>query len=238
MTEPECDALTVEKAPTSDMACSDPALPVCCVLTKEYNDNDGFAANLILTLSNLIGISLPVAANIPAGQQPVAEVAGEPPVKPQESVSTLIQRQSRVSRTDRTKRNLATLRRLRSKTKVLAKGCDTPTCSDGTAPAEGKGIPASSNGCGPEGAADWVIKALDHPVLKPCCDTHDICYGTIGSDRPDCDGRFFHCMTYECKGLPWYYRYGCYEASAIYWAAVRAGGCSAWQDAQVKSGCP
>jgi len=230
MTEAECNAVTVQKAGSSDAACSDAAKPVCCLVTVGYYENTGFSANLILALN---GNGAP-PGDAASGDN-TALAAATPTTPPAGSGDALLQSRSRLSRAERTKKNLKTLRSGRQK----VKGCDAPTCADGTPPTTGAGEPPSSNGCGPEGAPDWVMKALDDPVLKPCCDDHDICYGTIGTPHPTCDGNFFTCMTGRCKsaGLNWFLRFGCYEVATIYFSAVRAGGCDAWQAAQKKSGC-
>jgi len=228
MTDEECKALPIDKAPSSDAACADAAKPVCCLLTNGYYENDGYTANLLIAFN---------AAPAPAagGDNTAVAASGTPP--PASGESTLLQSRSRLSRAERTKKNLKTLRSLRQTQTV--KGCDAPKCADNSDPVAGAGAPPSANGCGPEGASDWVLKALAHPVLNPCCNDHDICYGTIGTPHPTCDATFFSCMTTRCQttGLNWFLRFGCYEVSTVYWAAVRAGGCSAWQEAQKKSGC-
>jgi len=229
LTEAECTAVTVEKAPSSDAACADPVKSVCCLLTVGFDANEGFSANLILAL-NGNGAGAPTTAVADAATP--APVAATPGAEP---TATLLQSRSRLNRIDRTKRNLKTLRSIRQK----VKGCETPKCADGSDPVTGAGTPPSSNGCGPVGAADWVMKALDDPVLKPCCDDHDICYGTIGTPHENCDATFFSCMTARCKsaGLNWFLRFGCYEAATIYWGFVRALGCGPWQEAQKSAGC-
>jgi hypothetical protein len=60
-----------------------------------------------------------------------------------------------------------------------------------------KGFKPSSNGCGTK----------EHPVanrfgkanFKPACDAHDICYGTCGKPKSECDERFCNAVHAACR---------------------------------------
>ena len=39
------------------------------------------------------------------------------------------------------------------------------------------------------------------PGMTSCCDKHDICYDTCGTNRDDCDKNFKKCLKDMCRDL-------------------------------------
>ena len=79
---------------------------------------------------------------------------------------------------------------------VATSTCDEGfTCSNGATPTEDPNYTADSNGCGPSA----------FPIAGPsfgfesCCEEHDICYGSCGTSRTQCDNDFYSCMYCICQ---------------------------------------
>lgn len=45
------------------------------------------------------------------------------------------------------------------------------------------------------------IKSDLLPEMTKCCDKHDICYDTCGSDKEECDEEFKTCLNKMCQEL-------------------------------------
>jgi hypothetical protein len=58
------------------------------------------------------------------------------------------------------------------------------------------------NGCGSEALVKFVPtfvkKSTLSQIFTPCCDIHDICYGTLGATQKRCDDAFKQCNTRAC----------------------------------------
>lgn len=102
----------------------------------------------------------------------------------------------------------------------------------------------TTNGCGPEGGISvpnnyylvgWF--RIDRFPFVNACNTHDICYGTLGSSRAACDSRFYSDLLTICRanastavnrgicnGLAW-----------TYYQAVATFGQSAFNAAQARA---
>ncbi len=71
-------------------------------------------------------------------------------------------------------------------------------------------------------------------IFTPACDTHDVCYGTCGANKSDCDERFLEDMANHCAAITagiLDYAACLIEASSFHRAVVAAGG-SFFQAAQ------
>jgi len=109
---------------------------------------------------------------------------------------------------------------------------------------------APSNGCGSQ---DWKGKLVPNMPLrfvnfKPACNVHDVCYGTCGKGKADCDKDFLGDLLGACME-----KYGwnsiqpippdlaakqllCSSLAQTYYNAVAAAGDAAYADGQ-KQGC-
>jgi hypothetical protein len=100
------------------------------------------------------------------------------------------------------------------------------------------GYTPSFNGCGPEGNV-LVHFVPNHPLgladFTPCCNDHDVCYGTCVNDKANCDATFLACMTERCnKFLPQHMNLykSCLSVANTYFAFVSRAGGSAYNAAQ------
>jgi secretory phospholipase A2 len=61
----------------------------------------------------------------------------------------------------------------------------------------------AANGCGPEYFnIDPLYNGTALQGLIPCCNKHDICYETCGSNKSNCDIDFYFCMATACLRIP------------------------------------
>jgi RHS repeat-associated protein len=68
-----------------------------------------------------------------------------------------------------------------------------------------------------------------------CCQQHDNCYGTCGSNKGQCDNDFEKCMVSSCENVPNVNRVHCRRLARIYSGAVKRYGGSAYGKAQEKN---
>ena len=83
------------------------------------------------------------------------------------------------------------------------------------------------NGCGPDGAPQWFISALNAVSRNSsACNQHDIDYMTLGMSKANADSKLFTAL-----GLS---RFDMVQTNiaGVFWAAVSAGGDSAYNNAQ------
>lgn len=66
----------------------------------------------------------------------------------------------------------------------------------------------------------------------PCCASHDICYGTCGSEKRSCDAAFGACLLAKCDRAPPIVREICTAFALTFYAAVVELGDGAFCDAQ------
>jgi hypothetical protein len=99
----------------------------------------------------------------------------------------------------------------------------------------------TTNGCGPEGGALSAVipNSWGKADFKPSCDTHDVCYGTCGNSKEDCDLALGLGAADSCKQA--YGGGGAINATLLaacttiaydYGAAVLLGGQDAFDQAQ------
>ncbi len=99
------------------------------------------------------------------------------------------------------------------------------------------GYVAIPNGCGPEGGAitPYVPNRFGLADFRPCCNTHDICYGTCNDVKSLCDNGFGACLANSCLSA---YSFSatllgsCLAVAGTYYAAVSLGGGGAFEAAQ------
>jgi len=84
--------------------------------------------------------------------------------------------------------------------------------------------PLKPNGCGAS-PGDWVPE-----IFPKACAGHDICYGTLGSVKSQCDKQFLGDMMKECAFRP-----GCEIQAWIYYAAVDRRGQLPFNQAQYEA---
>ena len=104
------------------------------------------------------------------------------------------------------------------------------TCPEGQSPVPKEGHIPVSNGCGTGG-----MKLPDTIVdFTPCCNLHDVCYHTCGSDRHTCDIDFSQCMDDACHaaGLPRDSLATCHSQSKMFGLGVSLGGCPPFLESQ------
>jgi hypothetical protein len=79
-----------------------------------------------------------------------------------------------------------------------------------------------ANGCG---GNDLLGALVPNLWFKDCCDAHDICYckGGTETDRSNCDGAFFSCMSGKCESMGLLKNW-CMGMASIYYRAVRKFG--------------
>ncbi|KAL9646879.1 hypothetical protein ABK040_013739 [Willaertia magna] len=80
------------------------------------------------------------------------------------------------------------------------KKCYANTCRIGFARHARIGFRPKTNGCGPA-SLGIVSKAIGKlsGSFTPCCNAHDVCYGTCNKDKEQCDFEFRECMFKVCK---------------------------------------
>jgi RHS repeat-associated protein len=93
--------------------------------------------------------------------------------------------------------------------------------------------PGGPNGCGAAGGAQFPgnFGLWD---FTPACNGHDICYGTCGSSKEDCDSQFLDDMLSICSSYILLPNLGspCLGLATIYYSAVMAAGQDAYDSAQ------
>jgi RHS repeat-associated protein len=107
----------------------------------------------------------------------------------------------------------------------LACNCGNPKCHP----------PPKPNGCSFSPNKPPVTPKAD---FKPCCDQHDICYQTCGSDKKKCDRDFYRCMNAACDAAypaDTARRALCKSQASIYYAAVDKEGDSPFKKDQDKA---
>jgi len=89
------------------------------------------------------------------------------------------------------------------------------------------GFVPSKNGCTNPLTGDGAF------VFTNSCNSHDVCYGTCGSDRAACDLQFYLDMVNHCQDVANNNHYGfCVIEAYTFYLAVRVAGFSYWDDAQ------
>ncbi|KAF0296228.1 Group XIIA secretory phospholipase A2 [Amphibalanus amphitrite] len=108
-------------------------------------------------------------------------------------------------------------------------------CNLGYVPVNNTDYIPSSDGCGSLGVK-WDTESLPVEQLSDCCDAHDLCYDTCGSDRDFCDLAFKRCLYAVCdrekKRLDKLAQKACKGASKLLYTGTLALGCKSYRDAQ------
>ena len=86
------------------------------------------------------------------------------------------------------------------------------------------------NGCGAENGIN-VPDNWHFGSFKDACDAHDICYGTCGNDRKDCDKQFLEDMLSVCRDKK-VFSGDCHMMARVYYRVVRWRGRGAYESAQ------
>eukprot|EP00455_Lapot_gusevi_P026278 TRINITY_DN2773_c0_g1_i1.p1 TRINITY_DN2773_c0_g1~~TRINITY_DN2773_c0_g1_i1.p1 ORF type:complete len:143 (+),score=26.91 TRINITY_DN2773_c0_g1_i1:54-482(+) len=115
--------------------------------------------------------------------------------------------------------------------------CPEVLCADGSTPTE-RGVAPLVNGCGPQ-FADKLLPKMPGVLFNECCNSHDVCYETAGSDREQCDQELDGCMKQKCSSMNWLKRAGCNVLrAAITKSMTTSLACDAFQTSQIRVGCP
>ena len=99
------------------------------------------------------------------------------------------------------------------------------------------GYEPSVNGCGTDGGFPVPDSYFGLVNFTPCCNDHDRCYGTCGSNRADCDSELSDCMKNACDNyftlpITWHERAACRVTASVYWGTLRVLGGEAYESAQ------
>jgi hypothetical protein len=94
------------------------------------------------------------------------------------------------------------------------------------------------NGCGAQGGIQFP-GTWGNAQFTPCCNTHDICYGTCNSGKANCDSAFLTCLQDACRNaypgsglVESAKRNACLGVANAYYQGVNHGGQSAYDSAQ------
>lgn len=95
-----------------------------------------------------------------------------------------------------------------------------------------------ANGCGSLGVF-FEREDLPRPEMVDCCNDHDVCYDTCGSDKEDCDRKFKRCLYSICdvnrKDMNFVNEKKCKGGAKMLYMATMALGCTAYKDSQRES---
>merc|ERR1719282_898418 len=112
---------------------------------------------------------------------------------------------------------------------VASATCDDGfSCPNGATPQADPNYTAGFNGCGPSA----------FPITGPsfgfeeCCQGHDICYGTCGTNKIQCDQDFYACMYCICQEENFIEREFCEEIACTYYELVDEFGCFSFNGGQ------
>ncbi|XP_015586001.1 group XIIA secretory phospholipase A2 [Cephus cinctus] len=107
-------------------------------------------------------------------------------------------------------------------------------CPSGATPKQNWNHKPQSNGCGTLGL-EINQEYLPLSEMTQCCDAHDICYDTCGSDKEKCDIAFKRCLYKYCDS---YENTGsavantCKAAAKMLFTGTIALGCKSYLDSQ------
>ena len=100
-----------------------------------------------------------------------------------------------------------------------------------------QGYEPQVNGCGAQDGASYPNSYFGLVDFTECCNNHDRCYGTCGSNKSQCDSNLSNCMKKACDeyfslSIAWHERAICRMMASIYGLAVGIGGGDAYEKAQ------
>ena len=114
---------------------------------------------------------------------------------------------------------------------------NTTTAGGGFQPAPRSVVP---NGCGSETSffnSNRIPQSFGGADFSGPCNAHDVCYGTFGAKKSQCDFNFLHDLQQECftgsrsvKHIP-----PCLGAANLYFSAVFFGGGPAYRQGQLEA---
>jgi len=110
-------------------------------------------------------------------------------------------------------------------------------CPKGSYPRANPAHMMSSNGCGSLGFRMGGDQ-LPSRGMEACCDTHDLCYDTCGSDKDYCDLDFRRCLYATCKkpkASDYIEETKCKAGAKILYTTTVALGCEPYLEAQGKA---
>lgn len=94
---------------------------------------------------------------------------------------------------------------------------------------------AKANGCGSLGVF-FGEEDLSRPEMVHCCDDHDICYDTCGTEKENCDRRFKRCLYSTCevnrKEMNNLAYKKCRGGAKLLYIATITVGCASFKEAQ------
>jgi hypothetical protein len=124
-------------------------------------------------------------------------------------------------------------------TKILThtKSCPLPTCQVGQQKVDNQ-VEVKTNGCGPEATSFplEVINDMGNSLgsdFKECCNEHDKCYGTCGTNKKDCDKVFYECMNSRCSKKKKIYQPWCKLKAKSFYTLVDNGSVCFFNDSQI-----
>lgn len=123
---------------------------------------------------------------------------------------------------------------------ILALICSISSfsCPEGKT-AKNNDIAISQNGCGPSvtNLMTQVSSKLGNYFgdnFEGCCNDHDKCFGTCGSDRKACDNTFYSCMKTKCKKKNVFSRSYCKVMAKTFYELVENFGGEFFKKSQTK----
>lgn len=109
------------------------------------------------------------------------------------------------------------------------------TCRGGKVPVPNINHIPQANGCGSLGVF-FDKEDLSRPEMEECCNEHDKCYDTCGSDKELCDNKFKGCLYSTCKDnqkdMDMLAFKTCKGGAKLLYTATMALGCASYKDAQ------
>ena len=89
------------------------------------------------------------------------------------------------------------------------------------------------NGC-TGGAPQGFTFGATYVSFREACNSHDVCYGTCGTDRLGCDVSFLTALKTACDNanLGWYWTQSCKSYAQSYYTVVYWAGAAYYEDAQ------
>ncbi|RNA15971.1 diguanylate cyclase [Brachionus plicatilis] len=87
------------------------------------------------------------------------------------------------------------------------------------------------NGCGSDGFRIDFSEKKFH-LFNMCCNAHDLCYGTCGTNKIECDLNFKNCLESVCELLKNNSKHDCIFNGKMMYGLVTIFGCENFQESQ------
>ncbi|KAK8723516.1 hypothetical protein OTU49_011753 [Cherax quadricarinatus] len=108
-------------------------------------------------------------------------------------------------------------------------------CKNNKIPVHDNTHKPQANGCGSFGVF-FEKEDLSRPEMVDCCNDHDICYDTCGSNKEECDLRFRRCLYSTCEvnqhQMDTLTYTKCKGGAKLLYTATMALGCTSYKEAQ------